>query len=384
MILLCGNYGGVNVGDECILRAFIQRIKVLFPREELVVMSYNPEQTSRVFGVRSVLLLPFGLRSFFRGISQWNVFQTLKAYTSCKVFILGGGGLFTDENFFAVFLWAFHVFVAFLFRKPVYFYGQSIGPLNTFFTRFILKRLFRFISFFSVRDRESKELLRVLGVQGHVDVAPDPIFSLTSDQSILKDAFQNISFQYGLKNKSYVVVVLRPWIKKVSNFENIMARIVDHLYLKNGLKFIFVPFQIFREDDRSTLNKVFTHIKNKKSVQFFVFSPHSSDYYKLFSLFQHAHFIIGMRLHSLMLSSLFSVPYIPLMYSSKVKSFVDTTPMKNFGIPLEKLTYEILESHVSEINLHYDHYRTSLSQAMPILQNQSLEGFDRLFSRISS
>lgn len=72
-IVVCGNYGASNLGDEAILGGLINLIKSTWPHSEITVMSARPRQTSRYFQVSSIMPFPAGLRSFFASGLQLRV-----------------------------------------------------------------------------------------------------------------------------------------------------------------------------------------------------------------------------------------------------------------------------------------------------------------------
>lgn len=158
-LLLIGNYGAGNVGDEALREYFLQR----FPEHEWTVVSASPK------GPEEVPRLPLGVRSAFR---PW--WKTLVALWRCHAVVFGGGSLFTDvESIFACVLWAKHAAAAMLFGKPRFFAFQGIGPFRTptgrCFARCALKRA----AFISVRDNESAARVRELtGVQPIVTADP--------------------------------------------------------------------------------------------------------------------------------------------------------------------------------------------------------------------
>ncbi|MBI3816183.1 polysaccharide pyruvyl transferase family protein [Candidatus Peregrinibacteria bacterium] len=164
-LLLVGNYGVGNLGDEALKDYFLSR----FPEVDWTVVSAHPQ------GEHDVPRLPLGFRSFFA--TPWP--RTLKALWSCDGVVFGGGSLFTEsESRFAVVLWWWHTVVAMVFQKPILLAFQGIGPWLTrsgrWMTRFVLRRA-RFIS---VRDEFSVKRVGDLCPGIPVVESFDPVFGM--------------------------------------------------------------------------------------------------------------------------------------------------------------------------------------------------------------
>ncbi|NTU63536.1 MAG: hypothetical protein HGB05_09055, partial [Chloroflexi bacterium] len=100
--------------------------------------------------------IPSGLRSHFKKSNK----EAFAAVKKADLVIFGGGGLFTDaETWKAPLIWAAQAEAAIRLKKPFICYGQSIGPLKTFFGRHFAKRIFKKAKAIHVRDQASADLL---------------------------------------------------------------------------------------------------------------------------------------------------------------------------------------------------------------------------------
>ncbi len=168
-LLLVGNYGVGNLGDEALLAYFLSR----FAGEEWQIVSAAPRGTD-------VPRLPCGIRSFLR---PW--WRTVRAFKSCDAVVFGGGTLFTDiESVHACVLWWLHAKVAGFFGKPVYFAFQGVGPFRTRVGEMLARSAFRHASFFSVRDASSLSRAKSLVKNLLVSEGFDPVFSLLQDLNL--------------------------------------------------------------------------------------------------------------------------------------------------------------------------------------------------------
>jgi polysaccharide pyruvyl transferase WcaK-like protein len=342
-IVLCGHYGATNIGDEAIGLSLVQKIKKEAPKAKIVVLSYNPVATQAFYAkyfpkgdVKSVYLMPFGFRSFVRGLLKGEIWRTLKEIRSCDQFVLGGGGLFTDERLFAVFLWAFQTFWAYFFKKPVVMVGQSVGPLKTKIARFITHLCFSRAKMIYVRDRESKNLLKNIGVDREIFVTCDPVLGLKFSKKNQAD-FVLSRLNKKIEQKGYFgyfIFSIRPWMPKFEKLYKNFIQLICLIGRKNKLLPVFIPFQLIKENDQEVLNKLIVQNRDFKEIEMLKFND---DIFKILSVISKANFTIGVRLHSLIFSVLMNVPCMAFIYSPKVENFMKDLGLEKYILKPENL-----------------------------------------------
>jgi polysaccharide pyruvyl transferase CsaB len=331
-ILLCGNYGATNLGDELILKGLIQFLHKKNPILEIIVLSNNPKETEKLHNVHSVYFLPCGFRSLKRSFLDLEIIKTLKAYLNSKEFILGGGGLFQDHHPYAIFIWGLHFLVAFLLRKKIRILGNSLGPLTKWWSRKIVKFIFNHADEIKVRDELSFQLLKKIGVKKNIQIIEDFAISL---KSLKINKFSNYSKSVNKKN--YIILSLLDFLKgeEKEKFETEIIKICNFLIQERGFEIIALPFQKLIDDDEAYLASIKEKIENKKS---FHVQKFSSDFNKIFDLYLNANLIIGMRLHSIILAHKFNKPFIALNYNEKVMGFCKSIRKEENCFNIEKFT----------------------------------------------
>lgn len=165
MIVVLGYYGFGNLGDEAILAVLCQDLEDLgFARQDILVVSGNPEQTSAQHGVGAI--------GRFELVKLWQVLG------STRCLIAGGGSLLQDVTSKRSIPYYLGIVELALLRKvPVMMYGQGVGPVSTGCYRRWVKRAFARSVAYSVRDTASAQFLADLGVtpQGG-RLCADPVF----------------------------------------------------------------------------------------------------------------------------------------------------------------------------------------------------------------
>jgi polysaccharide pyruvyl transferase CsaB len=357
-IVICGNYGATNLGDEAILDGILKIIRSVKPDAHVTVLSSNPRETSTLHKVDSEFLIPAGIRSLFKGIASKTIGKTLNVIRDADLFILGGGGLFTDEKIMAVMIWALQAKMAYIYNIPVFCLGQSVGPLKTVFGRNITRKVFLNASRVTVRGSSSKEALAKLGVPNVIELA-DPAFMFPTPEPVQE------------KPENYVVFSVRPWIKgdNDKSYDN-LAQFIDWLWTERGMKSVLVPFQIIKDNDLDPLNKILDRVKNKECAEIF---EYTSNYHKVIELMAKSSGVIGMRLHSLIFASLAHTPFIGLSYSQKVREFARKMEMEYFVLDFEVFGVEDLKSRFDSLMNNRDEVVERLIGKVMVQRSKVLE-----------
>ena len=126
-LLIIGNYGAGNLGDDAILAGILTDLKELDFKGSLAITHGGVRTSLDLY--RSLTKLPFapvGLRSRLR------LSKTIeKAWAPYTVAILGGGGLFTDaESWRAPYNWYRQAKLLRKLNITYLIFWKSVGPLN--------------------------------------------------------------------------------------------------------------------------------------------------------------------------------------------------------------------------------------------------------------
>lgn len=323
-LLICGNYGAGNFGDEAILGGIINLLKSSFLHNEISVMSADPGRTAREFGYPAVSFFPAGWRS---GIAFWlggRWVSVFRAVMGADLVILGGGGLFSDERPRAVWIWFVQGLWFWLFRKKYVCLAQSVGPLHSKWAQRLTAFVWRHAVLRTVRDSQSQQLLEKIGVRD-VSCLADPAFALVQDE---KSAY---------KSEDTVVISLRNWSETKDNHNiDILAEFVEYVRQKYGFKFIFVPFA---DTSQETDVDCFQKLSDKCQIEL----EKPDDYIHALEIISRSRFVIGMRLHSIIFAVLAQKPFLALSYSKKVRDFTEVVGMKEFCLDYLSLNLESLK-----------------------------------------
>lgn len=156
-ILLFGNYGSGNVGDEAILSRLIQLLR---DRSEITVVSRDPQQIQDIHGVPAV---------------KMGSVSALRAVARCDVFAIGGGGMFGNSMTLLPQLLPAAALVAGRAGKATAFVATGAYTSTPLWVQWMLRRLAASSRVVCVRDAESAS---VLDAGPDTVIVDDPAISL--------------------------------------------------------------------------------------------------------------------------------------------------------------------------------------------------------------
>ena len=339
-IVICGNYGAKNIGDEMILEGLLKSIKSIDPKAEITVLSADPGETSAKHGVTSVPKFPAGLRSLISYIQSKNN-STKKAVQKCDYFILGGGGLFGSLNFHANIIWAIQAFMAYRLGKRVIMYGQSISPIKWAFIRKIVKKIFQKAFFIAVRDADSRIELEKLGVTRKIEIMPDLAFrSQFIDQNGRTGTLEFPITKPSVSTRRSAIIALRQLSSLGPEFKKNITTFLNWLIEEQNYYIKFMNFQEGKDSDNKLHYEIIEQIKDQTKIQHL---QNIHDSTEVLNHFATANFVLGMRLHSIISATKTATPFIAISYSSKIDSYVKDLGLTEYSINLTEINPEKLK-----------------------------------------
>ncbi|MDQ2686271.1 MAG: polysaccharide pyruvyl transferase CsaB [Armatimonadota bacterium] len=289
-VTLSGYYGFANAGDEAVLAGLAQSLRALRPADELAItaLSINPEETRRAHGIEAA--------------HRYKSRELLPALKSTDALLSGGGSLLQDvTSAHGIFYYLGVVRVAQMLGKKTAFIAQGIGPLVRPRSRKLVAAVANRLDAVTVRDTDSAELLRAIGVR-------KPPIEVTADPALLLSPAHAYE---PLKGDSFGVA-LRPW----QGHDALALQVAEACRLPlaecRALLFAMQP-----ESDKLPMEQFGQKWRQINRV---VDSP--SGLTSLLPNLGCCQMIVGMRLHALILAAACGVPSAALSYDPKVAAFM--------------------------------------------------------------
>lgn len=305
--LISGYYGFENTGDEAILEVLVANLKERYPNCHITVLSNRPQQTSKKLGVESV--------------HRFNFMEIRAALKKCDLFISGGGGLLQDKTSFRSFLYyAGLLQLAKFYGKPTAILASGIGPFKSWRARVICRRVLENVDLIILRDHFSYKLAReIVPKHKHLFEAGDlgALLQPAEDKKI-EQIFEQESLQ--LNQHPLIGISVRKIPLHALRREPLyraLAKGLDLIYEKQKAELLFFIFQ-YPDDIDATL-RVIHYLKSPYKIIFKELSPK-----EILGLIKRLDLFIGMRLHSLIFSSIMDVPALGIAYDPKVSAFMQS------------------------------------------------------------
>ena len=311
-IVITGNYGAGNIGDEMILEGLMNAIK-------------NSTKDAKVTVLKGDEKFPSGLRSLMKSLFK-SERKTKKLVKECDCFILGGGGLFGSLTLKANIIWGVQALMAYFYEKPVIMYGQSIGELKGRFRKWLVKLIFQKAKLITVRDQESKHRLKLIGITQKIHVIPDLAF--------------NIPYKPHKQSRKSIILALRQQSSIKKKFITEIAKYLNWIIEEKNFEVNIINFQEppSKDADEILHEKVLEKVKKKSKVKI-IPTPEKTE--QLLDVISSSSLLLGMRLHSIISAIKAETPFLALSYAPKVKDMLDYA-----GLELYTLDADKVQSHI--------------------------------------
>ncbi len=344
-ILLIGNYGSSNIGDETILKGVAEKIiDALGSNNVLIhVPTRNTGFVKKYHQELRKIIMPFYIYDFS---------SLLKVSKKCGTLVIGGGGIWSGYTGpLAKLIPVFALFAKAAGKKVIF---KSFGLYDTAASseKFLVNLSAYFADGCSVRDKESYENLWA-SVQKKATVVDDCAIhflrKLESNPKIketyLKMAEENSQYkrlgEYARSGKRIMGFSVKP-LKNRRNTERVInavsgcINLLDRKY-KEKICFVFFPFaktDSLIEDDVKMIKAIVNKAADKNSI---IVLEHDNPIVYYFAIKHNVEKFIGMRYHSLIFSSIANTPFLAIPYENKVIEFLKNIGYNEF-VELDRVT----------------------------------------------
>lgn len=299
--LVSGYYGDNNAGDEAILAGMIRAIRAIHPEASFTAISKKAARTRAEHGVAAV--------------SRNDFKRTWRAVGKADLLISGGGSLLQDVTSTKSLMYYLGIItMGKLQRTPVMLYAQGIGPVIRTASRILMPTVLNGVNQVTVRDPDSAEALRRLGVRRPpVAVTADPALVLgPSDPdwgaALLGEAGVDLA-------RPVLGVSVRLWRQEGAPWQPALAKALDALAQETGGQVVFIPLQ--QPND----------LKAAQEIQNLMQQPAilaQGDYTQAHvrAMISRCDLVLGMRFHALVFAAMNGIPLVGLSYDPKNDAFL--------------------------------------------------------------
>lgn len=315
-VVLVGNYGSANLGDEMLLRVVAGWVKDA--GGEPVAISVRPSHTERTHGVRAV--------------DYADAPAIAAAIAATDLVVMGGGGLFQDYNVldedalghfpaFEATQFAQYALMAATLGVPYVALAQGVGPLRSDTSRRLARHVFASANAVSLRDEDSAALLRAIGCEGAWPVAPDPGWTW---QPARAEPIAPTRLDAALAGQRVVAMVVREWPYDADWEERFVAALRPAW--PNGWAGLWIDFHRDPSASAASSSPLAERMRARLPGAHAVWRGEHLE--EVYGLIAGCDAVIAMRLHGALLGYRTGRPTATLEYDAKVAALA-----REAGVP---------------------------------------------------
>jgi polysaccharide pyruvyl transferase WcaK-like protein len=261
--------------------------------------------------------------------------------------------------------------------KKLGYFNVSAGPVNTAAGRAMLRDVTNLMDFVTVRDENSKQLLRDIGVADKsIIVTADAALTM---RSASEERIDLILKELGLEGEREILGInvsayLDTWSGSkrepmgkaafVESFSKALNAVVKRL----GVPVLFVSTQHHDEPlTRELMQRLEVPVK-KALLSNVTYSP-----YDIRGVLSRLALLFGMRLHATILASAGLTPVLALPHQPKVTHYFKTLGIEQYALSFDDYSSQALEEHLLKGWDNRASIRKQLEAAIPVSRAKALE-----------
>lgn len=336
-ITVHGFYGAHNVGDDAILDATLDTIRRL--GREPHVAAWNPGVVARTRAVRAVN-------------ARASTLQFSRSLLDTEAFLLGGGGLIKDygSSSASVSQWMRGLSLAADLGIPTMTWSVGVEALRFPDSVRRVRETLERVTLVTVRDEESAERLRDIGLRREIAVTADPVPAYVAARRSPRPR----------NERPLIAVALRHWFVASNDlvdeaafdrFLDALADALGTLAHRLGAEIAFVPFRTSAGDDdrrvgERVTERVRAHYPDTRPP--LAFDDPDPSVEATLDRLNRADVVISMRLHAAVIAATLGVPTIALSYAPKVGSFMKQIGMTDYCHAIGDITSGWVQERVCQ------------------------------------
>lgn len=343
--LIYGYYGQENVGDDYIMASVIKSVLKSSASKRIGVFVVKNVFQECGFP-KSVEFLEMPKNKILRQI------YIVKHIMKSKKFIIGGGGLWTNDALGKIIINNVWISMAKIFNTDVCLYGIELTNIRNKKAKYLWKKLIAKVDWINTRTSASYNMLVKMAREENsnkIEFSPDVTFAI-SDLEVKQ--IQNSNY---ICEEEYVLWALAmPW--NIDEMENVhygerYCKFINDLYkIYEEIKKeypksvqVFIPFLKNRDDIviRDLVSKGVTN-----------FEIYEGGVYNIREIFAHAQLAVCMRFHSVIFSLYEHCRFVAISYSPKTTNTLkenNITGYVEFGIRDSGYFYKEFDLDVDKI-----------------------------------
>jgi polysaccharide pyruvyl transferase CsaB len=348
-VIISGYYGFKNIGDDAMLKAIIDNLKLYNEDITIMVLSKNPLETRQIYNVDS--------------INRFNILKIANVMRKSKLFLNGGGNLLQDNTSTRSLL--YYLGMIWLAKKigmKTMIYANGIGPLNKKGNRKLTKTVVNQVDVITLREELSYKEIQNLDIEKpQILLTADPAVTIEAER---EEEIDEILLKENINpNEKLIGFSVRKW-SDYEKYQRVIAQVADYISENYGAKPLFIPMHY--PSDLLAIDNIVAKMKNKCYV---IRNKYSVP--QMLGIIGRTQLLIGMRLHALIFAASLKIPLVGLVYETKVEGFMQYINQPSAG-HVSSLEFEKFIKIVDDVWNRRDEIRKELEETTEALRNKAL------------
>jgi polysaccharide pyruvyl transferase WcaK-like protein len=397
-IAFWGNFGALNLGNECTLAAAVGNIRARLPDAELVAVCRDPEDAAKRHGLAAIAMsgraqpvqgrhqpkLVRILRLLFKEVADW--LRAFRHASTLDALLITGSGILSDEGEgtlglpYELFKWSL---VTKLRGKQLFFVSVGAESISRPMSRALVKGALKLADYRCYRDVHSAELLQGIGFKTDQDVVrPDLAFSLP--QSGAATQGDGGSEPGGSRLRRVAVGVFNYRDRGKANSADATAY---HAYLDGICSLITWllarEYQVrvvvgdFRYDDDVRLDVCAELARRGLDLTnpLFINEP-TTSFEQLLDQLSAVDCVIATRYHNLILGLLLGIPVVSVSYEGKHEALMRTMGLADYCQTIDDLDVKRLVEQFQSLEKNANSLRAGIVERVAAYRASLEEQYD--------
>lgn len=306
-----------------------------------------------------------------------NTRRIVLAYEHADIVISAPGGPYFGDIYYKheIVHW-FYVWLACLYKKPLFLYAPSAGPFNKRLLNIVRKYLFRKFDVLCVREEISRDhLVNLLGKDTKIHVTADSAIQQSIEPCPRDEYFTGD--RSGLADK-YLVAVSAIQYRfpgaddpetQQARYTEILLQCLHHLAGKRDCHFLFIPQLYGRmHSDVPYLEYLAGQLPGHASRELVNPGYDSTMQRRLFGM---ADLCIASRYHPQIFAATAGVPGVCIYYEHKAQGFMSFLGMEDFAFDIRNLDAALMCAKLDEVIEDHDRLSALLDSRIGPVQERS-------------
>lgn len=313
--------------------------------------------------------------------------RAVRDYAEADLVVSAGGTYLVESYFLLPQVLDFRV--AMLFRKPLVFFTQSLGPFRLARNRWSLRPVFRYASAILVRDQQSKDHLLQLSTRlaPKISVVPDAVFHWV-DELRMEGKPLSTWKTSGLS----ICISVRDWqhfrsktnMAGMDEYVRQMALLVNHCVRSLGSTVTFLSTcqgsPVYMDDSvvaKRIVDLVDAGVRASVTVDPDFHRPHA-----LKERVRDFDCVIATRLHMCIIAAGEGVPILPIAYEFKTHELAKSLGIGDWVVDIEEIGSVSLPGRIDRWIADIPARMPSVYSALIAMRSEVAHGVDEAFAAI--